>query len=61
MQAEDVIDGASWLSGLGAWLIVASQYSVGVVSAMFNMAGLVVNLLILGALLAHFPSSRGTA
>lgn len=55
MRTKDVIDWAPHFVAIGAWLTVASQYSQGPISAALNMAGLVVNLLTLGALFAHFP------
>lgn len=55
MRTSDVIDTAPAFSGLGAWLLLASQYSEGTLSNLFNVAGLVVSLLTLGALIAHFP------
>lgn len=61
MRTNDVIDTAPAFSGLAAWLLLASQYSEGALSNVFNVAGLVVSLLTLGALIAHFPGRAGQA
>lgn len=59
MRTKDVIDWAPLFVAIGAWLTVASQYSQGPMSTALNMTGLVVSLLTLGALFAHFPGEEG--
>lgn len=55
MRSKDVIDRAPWVSGAGATLLVASQYTSGPLSSFLCLASLVICSASLGALITHFP------